>query len=111
MLTKAFEVLDRHTFIPVMATVMDGREDELYIIRAAGFTTLGSKVVVTKLNCLTSEYDPNVWESRTMINAHRFIEDNFYNIPTGHVIDVEYLLGETETKKGSNKNRKLESDI
>ena len=40
-------------------------------------------------------------KARTMIVAHKFIKEHFDELETGDVIDVEYILGETDTQKMS----------
>lgn len=45
------------------------------------------------------ECDPYAWGDRTWTVAHVFIEANWDNLKDGDVIDVEHILGESTTKK------------
>jgi len=104
MQVKLFEVRDRGTFIPVMATFFQGGESPL--LRAAGYGTFQDYVILTKLTggeCNAS-YDPYDWPTnpRTMREAHLFIEkSNWGDLQDGQVIDVEFVLGETTVCKTS----------
>lgn len=107
MIAKTFEVRDRGAFIPVLAVALDpGCEADRYLIARAGFCNdaldQAEYVVVTRLADMLSEYDPECWVgSRTMQVAHRHIIKNFDDLESGAVIDVEYILGETDRPKTS----------
>lgn len=97
------EVRDRMTFMPVMVTVIDPKnksEREKQLIMRGGFDLSDDFILVTVLNSGDSSFDPYDWKgSRTMSMAHKYILDNINNIQSGEVIDVEYILKETDTKK------------
>ena len=100
MQQKLLEIRDTGTFIPVLVTKITGGDG--YLARRAGF--MGEHYLVTKLNTLETGYNIfNSWNgaSRTMPVAHRHIENNWDTLKTGDVIDVEFLLGETEVPKKS----------
>src|SRR6266851_1243180 len=101
MQTKLLEIRDRATFIPVMATAFTG--DEHHLFRAAGYARRQRYVMVVKLTGghVAATYDPFQWNdlSRTMQEAHIFIENNWQAITDGQVIDVEFILGETAAPK------------
>lgn len=106
METKTFEIRDRATFIPCLAIKMvsQGNMRDRYLLRRAGYEDRdGGRPIICLLNLNTysSHYSPFRWGSRTMTEAHRFIEDHFDDLPTGDVIDVEFILGETKKKKVS----------
>lgn len=102
------EVRDRGTLIPVMATYLSNvsgetaEEDKL--ISRAGYDNVGM-TVLTILESGKSSNDPFKWtDSRTIQNAHFYIHNNFNELYSGDVIDVEFILGETDIKKESEVN-------
>jgi hypothetical protein len=110
MQTKLFEIRDRQTMIPVMATKMTPEDEpQRYLLARAGYGRTREEqakyVIVTKLagDCFASNYDPYGWRDggRTMNQAHIHISRNFDALETGSVIDVEFILGETDTPKTS----------
>lgn len=104
MVTKVFEVRDEMTHIGVMATKMVGETpDEDYELERCGFGHGGSLVIVTKMYEPESQHDAFNWRSRTMRHAHLHIEKNFDKLKSGDVIDVRYLLGETDAPCKSDK--------
>lgn len=113
METKAFEVRDRGTFIPVLATRMlwtasrgsEAGEAEHYLLRRSGFGVPASVMLcrMTANGCARdASYDAYSWDcARTMRVAHHYIVDSWETLRSGEVIDVEFILGETKTKKTS----------
>jgi len=112
---KLFEVRDSATFMPVMAIrlfienpIVDP-DNELWLLRRAGYSleqiitkSAEPYIILVKLNGVEAQYDPFNWvPSRTMGNAHRYIIDNWNDLKSGEVIDVEFILGETQVKKRS----------
>lgn len=122
MILKLLEVRDRGTFIPVFAfrcrpTCFDELgalahkagelvEAEIFLLGRAGCGYSGqSNIVVlgrldTECHC-SPDCWPNAEWIRTLPTAHRYIEKNFDKLKTGDVIDVEFILGETQTQKTS----------
>jgi hypothetical protein len=100
MKTKMLEIRDRHTYLAVIATKTCGSTAlERYHFKRRGYSR--NSVMVTRLvDTRTASY-PYEWGTctRTMHVAHKYIEDNFDELTTGDVVDVEYILGETQTKK------------
>lgn len=109
---KLFEVRDRATFIPVMAVRLAYRDSyERYLLRRAGFD--GSQiephsadepyVVLWPLIGGPCNYDPYAWPglARTYPQAHAWLIANWNKVSSGDVIDVEFILGETEAPKPS----------
>jgi selenophosphate synthetase-related protein len=97
MESKLLEIRDAGTFIPVLA-VSIAREDG-YLARRAGF---GSRCIyLVHLEGHHCAYNPYDWTNRTMCQAHQYIERNWDVLESGDVIDVEFILGETTTRKES----------
>lgn len=111
-----FEVRDRDTFIPVIATKlspssrwnmgieMPELKAEKFLLESAGYKDNRAYILLSKIEggSCKSNYTPFGWDKndgRTMFCAHEFIEKNFDSLESGEVIDVEYLLHETKTKK------------
>ncbi|MCF8566876.1 hypothetical protein LLE49_19330 [Alicyclobacillus tolerans] len=104
LVTKAFEIRDAATFIPVIATALASTSfEEAYLIGRAGYTnyTGPTPVAVTRLTDLRAAADAGYWPNRTMHFAHQYIEQHFHELETGAVVDVEYILGERSAPKVS----------
>ena len=96
MESKLIEIRDRWTFIPALAIRVSG--DDGYLLRRAGFTS--PLVILIHLESMECNYDPWNWRSpRTMPRAQRYIETCWDTVKSGDVIDVEFLLGETQVPK------------
>ncbi len=110
MEVKLFEIRDTATFIPVLAVKLNPqRDEERYLLARAGygeFPAQQAKYVllwriageVHKATC-----DPYQWggEARTLPIAHQHIIDNWEELTSGDVVDVEFILGETTERKVS----------
>lgn len=104
MEAKTFEVRDDGTFIPVLAVRLNpNTEADRYLLARAGY---GRKpeaqvgfVVMWQLNGGHAHYDPNAWDGRTKRTAHKYITDNWGQLDSGAVIDVEFILDETKESK------------
>lgn len=126
--TKLFEIRDRATFIPVIATRLLVRtrahwhgvdpqrdsqfnvddESEQYLLRRAGYgeqitdrSELPYIFVARLAGGAPATYDPYDWANRTMTTAHQHMIDHWDDLVSGQVIDVEHILGETEQPKVS----------
>lgn len=107
MTVKLFEVRDKLTFIPAIAIKFDNAtEAERYLIARAGYG--GTKehqecfVLFGKINVPDRlRWDVYDWDDRTMHNAHNYVRDNFDTLQSGTVIDVEFIRGETDSTKVS----------
>lgn len=107
MKSKCFEIRDRHTFIPVLATKVSFEDEaESYLLRRCGFRQDTKAVFLTRLGTGEGNYDPNGWVNgtRTMTTAHRYIKLNFDALPNGAVVDVEFISGETSVPKRSERH-------
>lgn len=114
MIVKAIEIRDRGTFIPAMAILMtpdspgsDGGESERYLLRRAGYLFSDPCVVLVRMACSgvdrNATYDPYSWGggTRTFTVAHDYIIKHWDELKSGDVVDVEFILGETQQPKQS----------
>lgn len=104
MITKLIEIRDSGTNIQALAIKMHADTDvELPFLARNGFKD--SKLVyLLKIGTQEAHYDPFEWrrrDPRTMFHAHRYIQDHFDELPAYGVVDVEYILGETDKPKTS----------
>lgn len=104
MESKTLEIRDRMTFIAVLATKAGPRnEDERYLWSRSGYgretKSQESYILLTRLTDCQTSFDPNAWGNRTMSTAHRWIGSHWKEIENGQVVDVEYILGETDHPK------------
>jgi len=105
MKTKVLEIRDRGTFIPALAVRLsrDGAGDIAvnYLARRSGYGDEGCVLLTHLGGGKMAQCDPYAWNDRTWHVAHLFITDNWEGLKNGDVIDVEYILAETKTKKTS----------
>lgn len=103
MRSKVFEIRDRHTFIPVLATKPEAgaeNEQERYLAVRGNFGRC-KHVILTKFTDVKTEADPYAWGNVRMRTAHQYIEKHFDELESGAVVDVEFILGETTSPKVS----------
>lgn len=111
MYAKTIEIRDAATFIPAMAVRLDPyHERDRYLLARAGFgvSMLDQEkyIILIHLTSMRCEYDPMKWGNRTMENAHRhIIEMGLDNFLHGEVVDVQYILGETDGPKVSEQEK------
>ncbi len=109
---KLFEIRDTATFIPVMAVRLTPySREEMYLLGRAGYgqdaETQGRYVLLWRIAGEVHEAtcDPYQWPGnpgvRTLPQAHQHIIDNWIELESGDVIDVEFILGETDAPKVS----------
>jgi len=109
VIVKVFEVRDSGTFLPVIAIKAEpANEAERYLAARLGYgrtPTDQSRYVLMSLLCGGEplQYDAHRWGSiaRTRTTAHEYISEHFDELETGAVVDVEYILGETDKPKQS----------
>ena len=110
MHVKLFEIRDQATFMPVIAIKPDGSDQRArWLWSRAGYGTAPSDqseyVLVGRLAGGTGQLscDPYDWGggARTMKVAHQHIIEHWYELETGAVIDVQFILKETEEPKVS----------
>jgi hypothetical protein len=103
MLVKLFELRDRATFIPIICfeCSLEGRtKEETFLLRRAGYSNDFRCILLTRLDGGNKScYDPYDWNDRTFQQSHKYIEEQWDKLISGEVIDVEYILGESKTKK------------
>lgn len=105
--TKLFEVRDCGTFIPcfgIRCATAALKGLERYLMRRAGFSDdipcvlFGSLYYPRNAHWDPFEHGPG---GRTMQAAHLHIEKHWDELESGVLIDVEFLLGETNSPKQS----------
>lgn len=104
MTSKLFELRDKGTFVPVLCTLMESAHDqERWLLSRAGYEVRSNLILMTGLAGLEkSAYSPYAWgPNRTRHVAHLYITEYWDELMTGAVIDVEFILGETQTAKTS----------
>ena len=106
MTCKTLEIRDRGTFIPVLAIQMQAvnSKQAYYIHHRCGYPPDGSSIMLMCLNDGRATDDPYEWQTlrmgpRTMPVAHDYIIKNFGKLEDGDVIDVEFILGESQHLK------------
>lgn len=103
MKAKALEIRDEATFIAALAVDMQPEnEGQRYLLRRCGYPCDGRpNVVLTRLSADgdRSTNDPYWWNDRTWKVAHMWIIDHWDLLNDGDVVDVEFILGEKESPK------------
>lgn len=104
--TKTFEIRDKGTFIPAIASriapfELAKSDPDRYLMRRSGYGE--PLVILTALEAHGSaaHCDPQDWNGRTWPVAHKHIADNWFELGSGAVIDVEFILGEKPEPKKS----------
>ncbi len=107
--TKVFEIRDEGTCIVAIGIKPDSRDDEdaRWCWARSGYGThpndQGKYVLLAPLNggegYLTCDPFKHPGQARTMRVAHEYIRDMWYELGNGDVIDVQFILNETETCK------------
>lgn len=105
MEVKCLEVRDDGTFIPVICLrPVPENEAQRYLLRRDGYAGNDTErcIIMIDAQCRGVSYDPYNWpDGRTKCLAHQFIEQNWAGLRDGDVIDVEYIMGESATRKTS----------
>jgi hypothetical protein len=106
MKVKIFEIRDQGTFFPAICTCLSGgNQQEAWLISRAGYgfpVFPGEYILFAHGNDVgRCKYDPFQWGDRTFHTAHQYIKENWDQLEGGEVIDVEFILGETEQPKKS----------
>ena len=113
---KWIEIRDAGTFIPAIAMrqAYPFLEADRYLAARAGYGTdfdgqRGYVWLTYVENCMT-HWDPNKWPGggRTMSTAHRYLIENWDEVDSGAVVDVAFILGETEAPKLSESEGSLD---
>lgn len=104
MKAKALEIRDEGTFIPALAVEMNPSNDEQrYLLRRCGYPCDGrTNVILTALDGHgKATNDPYAWAGRTYPIAHNYIIAHWEELHDGDVVDVSFIMGETDKPKVS----------
>jgi hypothetical protein len=103
MKVKILEIRDEGTFIPVLCVDMNpDHEGQRYLLRRCGFPCdYRPNILLTRLSAdgTPAWNDPYGWGGRTFPVSHNYIIDHWDELKDGDVVDVSFILGETTTKK------------
>ena len=102
MRAKTLEIRDEATFIPALAVDINPDNDaQRYLMRRCGYPCNGEpNVIVTRLDGDgQASNDPYSWGGRTWPIAHNYIIEHWDELEDGDVVDVSFILGETTTRK------------
>ena len=97
MQMKSIEIRDHRTFIPAMAIKLHPEnESEQYNVLL---------MLLVRMDGTACANDPHSWPSpRTMSVAHAWLEQHFDEVKDGDVIDVQFIIGETQEPKKSERD-------
>lgn len=108
MEVKIFEIRDRMTFFPAICIkpMSTGIAAQNYLLGRAGYDLARTKKSISGNTVIfmhgtdvkRCQYDTH-WGDRTYQTAHEYIKENWDDLESGEVIDVEFILGETKIKK------------
>ncbi len=109
MKTKLLEVRDEGTFIPMLCVDMNPDPEAIhapqtYLLRRCGYPCDGRpNIAITSLGADGDRCsnDPYFWGGRTRPVAHNYIIEHWYELRDGDVVDVSFILGETQKPKVS----------
>jgi hypothetical protein len=103
MIVKALEIRDEGTCISVWAIKPTAdNEAQRAILRHAGYGDHpGDYVILMGAHDCDAAYNPMKQRGRTRQMAHLWIKEHFDTLKDGDVIDVEFIMGESETPKTS----------
>ncbi len=97
-LIKMVEIRDRATCIPAWAIKMlPDSNEQGFLMNQTGYGFSHPCVMLISIEApWHSARSSEDWrdKSRTMFNAHKYIEDNFNDLKDCQVVDVEFILGE-----------------
>ncbi len=102
MKVKALELRDAATFIPALAVDMNpADESQRYLLRRCGYPCDGRpNILLTRLSGEgEASNDPYSWGGRTFPVAHNWIIEHWDQLEDGDVVDVSFILGETQSRK------------
>jgi|SRR5271165_755891 len=106
MQTKALELRDAGTFVPVLCVDMNpsNAAQRYLLLRRCGYPCDGRpNILMTPLAAdgVPAWNDPYAWSGRTFPVAHAYIIDHWSELQDGDVVDVSFILGETTEPKPS----------
>ena len=108
---KLFEVRDSMTRIHVMAVrfhilgscLLSGQDE--WNLRSAGWGIDQHPIYVLKLQGerVGAHCEPYGWQDRTMTAAHEHIQSKWDELESGDVLDVRFIIGETDAPCSSDR--------
>jgi len=104
MKTKTLELRDAGTFIPLLAVDINPDNDaQRWLMRRVGYPCDGEpNVIITRLEGAgQASNDPYSWGGRTFPVAHHWIIKHWHELKDGDVVDVSFILHETQAPKES----------
>src|ERR1019366_1387750 len=101
MITTVLEIRDDGTFISALAIQMKADNEVAggYIYAREGHPIDGRSITLMRLSDKRAHNDPYEWSDRTHQTAHLYIEAMFDKLKDGDVVDVEFILGERDAPK------------
>ena len=104
MQVKVLEIRDEGTFFPMLCINMGWCENEAQhrLLHGVGYPLDGRpNIAVCHARCSYDRItnDPFQHDGRTYPVAHHYIIDHWDELNDGDVVDVQFILGETTTKK------------
>ena len=111
MKAKALEIRDERTFIPALAVDMNpslNDDGQFYLLRRCGYPCNGEpNILLTALAADGTKAwnDPYAWGGRTYPVAHEYIIEHWDELRDGDVVDVSFILGETDKPKVSERTK------
>ena len=108
MQAKVFELRDDMTFIPIIAFRLEPANlEEGYLLHRAGYGRDPRQYIIMmkingggKLDCATNPFDMGQYVDM-WYPVHQYLQEHFDELEPGAVIDAEYLRGESEAPKRS----------
>jgi hypothetical protein len=85
----------------VEVSIGDLSDSERAILQHAGLGMQIGVILYIHLHSFITEYDHYKWQDRTHATAHKYILENWEDLKSGEVIDVEFILKESKIKKKS----------
>jgi hypothetical protein len=98
----ALELRDEGTFIPLLAVDINPENDkQRWLMRRVGYPCDGEpNVIITRLEGAgPASNDPYSWGGRTFPIAHHWIIKHWHDLEDGDVVDVSFILHETQAPK------------
>jgi hypothetical protein len=101
MEVKILELRDHGTFIPLLCINLGQADNDAqrYLMRRVGYPLTGQpNIAITHLGCNNSRItnDPYQQEGRTFPVGHRYILWHWDELKDGDVVDVRFILKETD---------------
>ena len=110
METKLIEIRDVGTMILALCVDMNPANDaQRWGLGRYGYPCNGEpNIMITHATgSRKASNDPYFWGDRTFATAHFYILDNWHKLKDGDVVDVEFIRGETNKPKVSERQRGL----